>query len=287
MHDERGHGGFFVPHDLAAPLSGSGTGPLAGLTAAVKDMYDIAGSRTGAGNPAWLATHAPAQTTRPRSRRFSPPARPSSARPSATNCSSASPASMPITGRRPICARRAAFPAARRAARRRRRRRAPATSRSAATPAARSASPPPSAASTACGRPMAASTSRARWRWRLPSTPADGLPPRPACSGASAKCCWAAGASKAPCARWSSPPTPLPRPIPMSSRRPRAFSPAPAACCRHRRSRRSRRTGSIPGARRSASSRAARPGRAMAISSAPPSRTSARASKSASPTPPP
>jgi amidase len=62
MHDERGQGEFFVPHDLAAPLSGSGTGPLAGLTAAVKDMYDIAGSRTGAGNPAWLAAHAPARS---------------------------------------------------------------------------------------------------------------------------------------------------------------------------------------------------------------------------------
>jgi len=56
-------GAFFVPHDLAAPLTGSGTGPLTGLTAAVKDMYDIAGSRTGAGNPTWLATHAPASTS--------------------------------------------------------------------------------------------------------------------------------------------------------------------------------------------------------------------------------
>ena len=55
-------GAFFVPHDLAAPVTGSGTGPLTGLTAAVKDMYDIAGSRTGAGNPTWLATHAPAST---------------------------------------------------------------------------------------------------------------------------------------------------------------------------------------------------------------------------------
>jgi amidase len=50
----------FVPHDLARPLHGSGAGPLAGLTAAVKDMYDIAGERTGGGSPDWLATHAPA-----------------------------------------------------------------------------------------------------------------------------------------------------------------------------------------------------------------------------------
>ena len=48
---EAANGAFFVPHNLAAPVTGSGTGPLTGLTAGVKDMYDIAGSRTGAGNP--------------------------------------------------------------------------------------------------------------------------------------------------------------------------------------------------------------------------------------------
>jgi amidase len=53
--------GFFVPHDLAAPIRGSAAGPLAGLTAAVKDMYDIAGTRTGAGSPTWLTTHEPAR----------------------------------------------------------------------------------------------------------------------------------------------------------------------------------------------------------------------------------
>jgi amidase len=52
--------GFFVPHDLKGPLAGAATGPLAGLTGAVKDMYDIAGERTGAGNPDWLATQTPA-----------------------------------------------------------------------------------------------------------------------------------------------------------------------------------------------------------------------------------
>ena len=50
----------FVPHDLNAPVIGSNDGPLAGLSAAVKDMYDIAGSRTGGGSPDWLAAHAPA-----------------------------------------------------------------------------------------------------------------------------------------------------------------------------------------------------------------------------------
>ena len=51
----------FVPHDIASAIRGSATGPLAGLTVAVKDMYDIEGERTGGGSPEWLATHAPAK----------------------------------------------------------------------------------------------------------------------------------------------------------------------------------------------------------------------------------
>ena len=54
-------GGFFVPHDLKAPLKGAADGPLAGLTAVVKDMYDIAGERTGGGSPEWLTAQRPAQ----------------------------------------------------------------------------------------------------------------------------------------------------------------------------------------------------------------------------------
>ncbi|HZP78203.1 MAG TPA: amidase [Pseudolabrys sp.] len=50
----------FVPHDLAKPLAGATAGPLAGLTAVVKDMYDIVGERTGSGNPDWLAAQQPA-----------------------------------------------------------------------------------------------------------------------------------------------------------------------------------------------------------------------------------
>ena len=53
----------FVPHDLTAPLNGAGAGPLAGLTAAVKDMYDIAGYRTGGGSPDWLDAQAAATST--------------------------------------------------------------------------------------------------------------------------------------------------------------------------------------------------------------------------------
>ncbi len=52
---------FFVPHNLDAPIIGAETGPLAGLTAVVKDMYDIAGSRTGGGSPDWLAAQKPAR----------------------------------------------------------------------------------------------------------------------------------------------------------------------------------------------------------------------------------
>jgi len=54
-------GSAFVPHDIARPIRGATSGPLAGLTVAVKDMYDIAGERTGGGNPRWLDTHPPAE----------------------------------------------------------------------------------------------------------------------------------------------------------------------------------------------------------------------------------
>jgi len=58
-------GSAFVPHDLAAPIPGAAQGPLAGLTCGIKDMYAIAGERTGAGNPEWLAGHPPERTTAP------------------------------------------------------------------------------------------------------------------------------------------------------------------------------------------------------------------------------
>jgi amidase len=50
----------FVPHDLRQPLRGAEEGPLCGLAAAVKDMYDIVGERAGGGNPDWLAVARPA-----------------------------------------------------------------------------------------------------------------------------------------------------------------------------------------------------------------------------------
>ncbi len=56
--------GAFVPHGRFE-IEGSPTGPLHGLTFAVKDLFDIAGRVTGAGNPRWLETHLPAQATAP------------------------------------------------------------------------------------------------------------------------------------------------------------------------------------------------------------------------------
>ena len=51
--------------DNHAALPGWGEGPLAGLTFAAKDVFDIAGSRTGFGNPAWLGSHPAATSTAP------------------------------------------------------------------------------------------------------------------------------------------------------------------------------------------------------------------------------
>jgi amidase len=55
----------FVPHDLVAPIPATGNGPLNGLSAVVKDVFDIAGERAGGGSPEWLAHAAPAASTAP------------------------------------------------------------------------------------------------------------------------------------------------------------------------------------------------------------------------------
>jgi amidase len=44
-------------------IDGAPAGPLHGLSFAVKDVFDIAGERTGNGNPVWLETHEPAART--------------------------------------------------------------------------------------------------------------------------------------------------------------------------------------------------------------------------------
>ena len=61
--------GAFCRENHAA-LEGSDSGPLAGLTFAAKDVFDIAGVRTGFGSPTWLATHPPAEATAPAVRRL-------------------------------------------------------------------------------------------------------------------------------------------------------------------------------------------------------------------------
>lgn len=48
--------GAFVPGN-ETKIEGARTGPLRGLTFAVKDLYDVAGQRTGAGNLDYLAEH--------------------------------------------------------------------------------------------------------------------------------------------------------------------------------------------------------------------------------------
>jgi amidase len=44
-------------------IEGSATGSLLGCSFAVKDVFDIAGHRTGNGHPLWLETHPPAERT--------------------------------------------------------------------------------------------------------------------------------------------------------------------------------------------------------------------------------
>lgn len=56
-------GAFCKENNMA--LEGSGNGPLAGTTFAVKDVIDISGSTTGFGSPDWLRTHEPAASTAP------------------------------------------------------------------------------------------------------------------------------------------------------------------------------------------------------------------------------
>jgi amidase len=56
--------GAFVPHGRVE-RAGAAKGPLAGASFAVKDIFDVAGTVTGRGNPDWLASHAPAVANAP------------------------------------------------------------------------------------------------------------------------------------------------------------------------------------------------------------------------------
>ncbi|MEM8618019.1 MAG: amidase family protein, partial [Pseudomonadota bacterium] len=60
--------GAFMAH---APYSTAGyaparqSQPLSGLSVGIKDLYDVAGLKTGAGSPAWFAQAKPAQRSAP------------------------------------------------------------------------------------------------------------------------------------------------------------------------------------------------------------------------------
>lgn len=54
--------GAFTRHTHVA-IEGAPSGPLAGLTFGLKDIYDIAGYKTGFGSPDWFNTHEPAAHT--------------------------------------------------------------------------------------------------------------------------------------------------------------------------------------------------------------------------------
>ncbi|MGO4530780.1 amidase [Paenibacillus sp. 2TAF8] len=55
--------GAYVNAEIKLPATHAG--PLSGLTFAVKDVFDIQGKTSGAGNPDWLRTHEPAESTAP------------------------------------------------------------------------------------------------------------------------------------------------------------------------------------------------------------------------------
>ena len=54
--------GAFCRHTHVT-LEGAPAGPLSGTTCGVKDLYHIAGHRTGFGNPTWFETHPAAEST--------------------------------------------------------------------------------------------------------------------------------------------------------------------------------------------------------------------------------
>ncbi|MGY6410088.1 MAG: amidase [Alkalilacustris sp.] len=57
--------GAFVPHAPFDAYGPGGQGPLAGLTLAVKDLFDVEGLVTGGGTPAWAEGRAPAEADAP------------------------------------------------------------------------------------------------------------------------------------------------------------------------------------------------------------------------------
>lgn len=61
--------GAFCRH-THVELAGAASGPLAGLTFGLKDIFDVAGYKTGFGSPDWLATHEAAKAHAPVTRQL-------------------------------------------------------------------------------------------------------------------------------------------------------------------------------------------------------------------------
>ncbi len=61
---DRDNLGAFCRH-THIEMQGASGGPLAGLAFAAKDIYDVAGAKTGFGCPDWFSTHEPAARTAP------------------------------------------------------------------------------------------------------------------------------------------------------------------------------------------------------------------------------
>jgi amidase len=57
--------GALVPHTLKEPMPGASSGPLAGRSFMVKDLFTIEGHKAGCGNPDWYAAAPPAKATAP------------------------------------------------------------------------------------------------------------------------------------------------------------------------------------------------------------------------------
>ena len=57
--------GALMPHSLTEPMAGAASGPLAGRTFMVKDLFAIQGRKVSNGNPDWYADAQPAKETAP------------------------------------------------------------------------------------------------------------------------------------------------------------------------------------------------------------------------------
>ena len=66
LHDELGA----FCRETHVALKGAAAGPLSGLDFGAKDVFDVAGHKSGCGNPDWLASHPPAGATAPALKRL-------------------------------------------------------------------------------------------------------------------------------------------------------------------------------------------------------------------------